>query len=85
MALIEGQIIQWLKEKGQTVMYKTLHKKAVVLSVLLSGPLYYLSFYQGHCIICPSIRAVVLSVLLSGQLYYLSFYQGREGQIIQWP
>jgi hypothetical protein len=27
MALIEGQIIQLLKEKGQTVMYKTLHKK----------------------------------------------------------
>jgi hypothetical protein len=74
MALIEGQIIQRLKEKGQTVMYKTLHKKttdlaipsirAIVLSVLLSGPLYYLSFYQGHCIICPSIRAVVFSVFI---------------------
>jgi hypothetical protein len=27
MGLIEGQIIQRLKEKGQTVMYKILHKK----------------------------------------------------------
>jgi hypothetical protein len=48
--------------------------RAIVLSVLLSGLLYYLSFYQCHCIISPSISAVVLSVLLLLLFYFLSFY-----------
>jgi hypothetical protein len=48
-----------------------------VLLSLLFWSLYCLSFYFGHCIVCPFILVTVLSVLLFWSLYCLSFYFGH--------
>jgi hypothetical protein len=34
----EGQTIQWLKEKGQTMIYKTLHRKLKIFPLFLVRP-----------------------------------------------
>jgi hypothetical protein len=43
----EGQTIQWPKDKEQTMIYKTLHRRTDNTVVC--------PFYFGHCIVCPSV------------------------------
>jgi hypothetical protein len=80
----KGQTIQWPKKKGHDTKGVIRHNifkcwlltkmVVIVLSVLFLWSLYCLSFFFGHCIVCPFSLVIVLSVLFVWSLYCLSFF-----------
>jgi hypothetical protein len=73
MVKTKGHTIQWSRKKDILL--------TIVLYVLLSWSLYYMSFCLDHCIVCPFVLIIVLYVLLSWPLYCITIQWSQQKDI----